>query len=72
MEKKRRGRPKKAASQLKAQLLQIRLEQAEKDGFDEAARLAGLPLSAWVRERLRLVAKKELEGFGKEAKFLRK
>lgn len=72
MEKKKRGRPKKPIGQTKGQLLQIRLEQSEKDGFDEAAELAGLPLSAWVRERLRVVARKELEGYGRDVTFLKK
>jgi hypothetical protein len=72
MDKKSKGRPKKPPGHTKGQLLQIRLEQSEKDGFDEAATLAGLPLSAWVRERLRVIARKELEGFGRDVKFLKK
>ena len=40
----------------KSQVLQIRLTDAEKQGFQEAADLAGIALSSWVRERLRLAA----------------
>ncbi len=70
--KKRQGRPKKPAGRTKARYLQVRVEQSEKDGFDAAADLAGLPLSAWVRERLRQVAREELEGYGRSVDFLKK
>jgi len=72
MSKKKPGRPKKPPSQVKARYLQVRVEQSEKQGFDEAAQLAGLDLSAWVRERLRMVARQELEGYGKPVAFLKK
>jgi hypothetical protein len=49
---------------------ELRLEEAEKNGFKVAAGLAGLPLSAWIRERLRAAARNELEGFGKPVPFL--
>jgi hypothetical protein len=45
----------------KSRNLQIRLTQQEKDGFDKAAELAGIPLSSWVRERLRLAAIRDLD-----------
>lgn len=45
----------------KGELFQMRLDGAEKQGFQQAADLAGLTLSAWVRERLRRVAARELE-----------
>jgi len=48
----------------KADLLQVRLNATEKQAFEDAASLAGLGLSAWVRERLRKVAAKELEESG--------
>jgi hypothetical protein len=51
-------------------LLQIRLTGLEKDGFQRAAHLSGLALSAWVRERLRQAAKVELEDAGQEIPFL--
>lgn len=64
------GRPKKPEGESKTQFLQVRLLELERDGFAEAARLAGIPLSTWVRERLRIVARKELQEYGKRAEFL--
>ncbi len=72
MKKTSRGRPTKPPERVKAQILQVRLEPSEKEGFDAAAELAGLPLSGWVRERLRLAARSELEGYGKPVSFLKK
>jgi hypothetical protein len=40
------------------------------EAFRVAADLAGLALSAWVRERLRLAARRELEEAGKSVPFL--
>jgi len=48
----------------------MRLEPVEKEAFRAAAELAGLDLSAWIRERLRGLARKELEGAGKTVPFL--
>ena len=48
----------------------MRLEVAEKQAFEAAADLAGLALSAWVRERLRKVAAHELEEAGRGVAFL--
>jgi len=39
----------------------IRVSEVEKETFQDAADLAGIPLSAWMRERLRRVAIEELE-----------
>jgi hypothetical protein len=44
--------------------------QAEKEGFLEAASIAGIPLSSWVRERLRLTAIRNLESAGHKIPFL--
>ena len=44
----------------KAQVLQIRLTDDEKAGFQAAADMSGIPLSSWVRERLRLAAIRDL------------
>ena len=55
---------------IKAQTLQIRLTDAEKRGFNSAAELAGIPLSSWVRERLRLAAIRDLESAGMRAPFV--
>lgn len=55
----------------KSQNLQIRLSKQEKAGFSEAAELAGIPISSWVRERLRLAAIRELESAGRKIPFVR-
>ncbi len=54
----------------KERVLQIRLTDAEKQGFQDAADLAGIPLSAWVRERLRLAAIRDLESVGPKRPFV--
>jgi hypothetical protein len=69
---KRRGRPRKRSDALKSASLLLKMEESEKEGFAEAARLAGAPLSVWIRERLRSQARKELENAGKEVPFLGK
>ncbi len=71
MEKKR-GRPPKQKGSAKIRYLQVRVSDPEKAAFDTAADLAGLDVSAWVRERLRLAARSELEGYGKPVSFLKK
>lgn len=50
--------------------IEIRVQSAEKDGFEEAAALAGISLSSWVRERLRLSAIRELESAGRRVPFI--
>ena len=69
--KKRVGRPPKGSDKIKGIRLDMRLETAEKDGFRAAAELAGLDLSAWIRERLRRVARDELVEAGREVPFLK-
>jgi len=54
------GRPKKPPEQRRSESLEVRLDFQEKSAFREAAAIAGLALSAWVRERLRRVAAEEL------------
>ena len=54
----------------KSEFVKLRLSGPEKQAFSEAAKLAGLPVSAWVRERLRAVATKELENAGHQIPFL--
>lgn len=63
-----RGRPK--ARTPKAELVHIRLSDMEKRGFQEAAELAGIGLSAWIRERLRSAAIGELEKAGRKVPFI--
>jgi hypothetical protein len=54
----------------KTEILQIRITDSEKEGFELAAALAGISLSSWVRERLRLTAIRELEGAGRRVPFV--
>lgn len=69
MAKKRMGRPPK--DKTKGDYLEVRLDAEEKQAFRDAADLAGIGLSTWVRERLRVVARKELEDAGRTVAFLR-
>lgn len=55
----------------KSEVLQIRLTKSEKQGLEDAAELAGIPLSSWVRERLRLAAIRELENAGRKIPFVK-
>ena len=57
------------AKQKTAHML-IRVTDPEKDAFELAASLAGISLSSWVRERLRLAAIRELESAGKRVPFV--
>jgi uncharacterized protein (DUF1778 family) len=57
---------------MKTETIQIRLLPAEKEAFERAAELAGIALSAWVRERLRLSAIRELESAGFSVPFVQK
>lgn len=66
----RRGRPSKGSDQAKADYLEVRLEVAAKKAFREAAKLSGLALSEWVRQRLRRAARTELEDAGRQVAFL--
>ena len=52
------------------ELLQVRVASTEKKAFDDAAELSGLALSAWVRERLRTIATRELEAASRPIAFL--
>jgi hypothetical protein len=54
----------------KTESVLIRLTEKEKEGFELAATLAGISLSSWVRERLRLNAIRELEGAGRRVPFV--
>lgn len=67
---KKRGQPPKPDRDRKGKTIQIRAVANEKEAFDAAAELAGLSLSAWMRERLRTAARKELESAGRAVAFL--
>jgi uncharacterized protein (DUF1778 family) len=58
------------SDQLKADILQIRLTPAEKAGITQAAAVAGISISSWVRERLRLAAIRDLESAGLRVPFV--
>jgi hypothetical protein len=55
----------------KPEVLQIRLSTQEKQAFQDSADLSGLPLSSWVRERLRLAAIRDLESAGRQIPFVK-
>ena len=59
-----------ASGMAKEQVLQIRLDEREKQGFQAAADIAGIALSSWVRERLRLAAIRDLESAGQRIPFI--
>jgi hypothetical protein len=61
---------KKGSGKRREELLQVRVAESEKTAFEEAANLSGLALSAWVRERLRFVAVRELGDAGRPVAFL--
>jgi predicted HicB family RNase H-like nuclease len=64
------GRPKKSAAATRGETLEIRVTSAEKQAFALAAEIAGIGLSTWVRERLRLSAIRELESAGCRVPFV--
>jgi hypothetical protein len=66
------GRPPKGSGVAKSESLLLRLSPSEKQGFADAAQLAGIPLTVWIRERLRQVAAGELQPAGKPVAFLEK
>lgn len=51
--------------------IEFRLEPSEKEAFSAAADLAGVPLSSWMRERLRRAARKELEDANQPVPFVK-
>lgn len=55
----------------KTEIMRLRVMPDEKAAFEEAANLAGLSMSAWVRERLRGACIRELEGAGLKVPFVR-
>jgi uncharacterized protein (DUF1778 family) len=55
----------------KTEMLRLRLSPDEKLAFERAANISGLPVSGWVRERLRRAARIELEDAGERVPFAR-
>jgi hypothetical protein len=62
---------KNGSDKRREELLQVRVTAMEKEAFDNAAELSGLALSAWVRERLRQNALRELEAAKRPIAFLK-
>lgn len=56
--------------ELKTVPLNIRVSEAEKKTFARAAEVAGVALSSWMRERLRVAALRELDNIGESVAFL--
>ncbi len=56
---------------IKSDWMKVRLTPDEKKGFEEAAEIAGISLSAWMRERLRRAAVRELEDASRVIPFIR-
>ena len=55
----------------KTEFMKLRLQPEEKQAFEQAADIAGVPLSAWVRERLRRAARAELVDAGRQVPFMK-
>jgi hypothetical protein len=49
----------------------VRVAATEKAAFVRAAEIAGIPISVWVRERLRAAALRELDNIGEPVPFLK-
>lgn len=56
----------------KSENIKLRVKPEEKKAFLEAAEIAGIDLSTWIRERLRRSARVELQEAGREIPFFRK
>lgn len=57
--KRGRGRPPLPPDEAKGQVFQIRLSDAERQQYESAAERAGVPMAAWIRDRLNRAAKRE-------------
>jgi len=64
------GRPKKKAENRQTAVIPIRLTESEKASFQICADIAGVSVSSWLRERLRLAAICDLERAGRPIPFL--
>ena len=63
------GRPKSKTP--KTEFFKLRLTDKEKQAFTLCASVSGIPVAAWVRERLRKAAIRDLEEAGQKIPFLR-
>lgn len=59
-------------SSTKTDLLKIRVSEAERAAFQDAAAIAGITVSAWARERLRRAAVRDLQDASRPVPFLEK
>lgn len=57
---------------MKNELLKVRVSDAEKEAFQSAAKIAGITVSAWARERLRRAAVRDLQDASRPIAFLEK
>ena len=57
---------------MKTGRVELRVTPLEKAAFEEAAEIAGVALSSWMRTRLRQASVKELEEADREIPFLTK
>lgn len=48
----------------------VRVTDMEKEGFEKAAEISGIGLSAWARQKLRAAAIKDLQDVGEKIPFL--
>jgi hypothetical protein len=69
--KRKPQRRRKSADNRRDESLLLRLQAVEKTAFQDAAELAGVPVSAWIRERLRRAAVRELEAASQPIAFLK-
>lgn len=67
---KTKGRPEKSDFERKSASVLLRLRPSEHEAFQTCADLAGISLSSWFRERLRLSAIRELEAAGRPVPFI--
>jgi hypothetical protein len=67
---KKRGAPIKTPGDSKKSLVQIRLNDAEKQAFLDASRIDGKKMSEWIRDRLRKCSQEELQAHGQNVPFL--
>lgn len=56
---KKTGRPTRDPQGVASKLFQIRLTDPERAAYEQAANRAGVPVSAWMRDRMNRAAKRE-------------
>lgn len=68
--KKKLGAPKKSPDKARSVLMQFRVTPPEQQAIQIAADFDGKKLSEWIRDRLRRIARDELEKAGLPNPFL--